>query len=86
MPGSLQLPQRFLHCLQAAVGLGGSGLRTGFPGDGDIILVEAIRGGCCQGLSQLEMFIGDKKQLKAQAQWRNHSNGILTMGTEEHKD
>lgn len=85
MPGSLQLPRVLLHCPRAAGGLEGSGLGTGLPGDRDMIYVDAVHGWQCQELSQLEMFIDDKKQPKAQAQWRNHSNGILTMGTEEHK-
>lgn len=86
VPRSLQHPQMLLHCPQAAVALEGSGLGTGLPGDRDIIYVEVVCGGQCQELSQLEMFVDDKKQPKAQAQWRNHSNGILMMGTEEHKD
>jgi len=78
MPGSLQLPQMFLHCPQAAMRLEESGLGARLPGDRDIIYVEAVHGGWCEELSELEMFIEDEKQPKAQAQWRNHSNGILT--------
>lgn len=86
MPGSLQLLQMLLHCPRGALGLEGSGLGTGLPGERDIIYVQVVCGGWCQELSQLEMFVDDKKQPKAQGQWRNHSNNVLTMGAEEHKD
>ena len=49
------------------MGLEGSGLGTGLREDRDIIYVEAVDGGQCQELSQLEMFIDDKNQPKAQA-------------------
>lgn len=86
MPGSLQLPRRLLYCPQAAVGLEGSGLGTGPPGTRAVIYVEAVHGVRCQELFHLEMLIDDENQPKAQAQRRNHSDGILMMGAEEHKD
>lgn len=54
------------------MGLEGPGLRTGLPGDRDIIYVEAVCGGWRQELSELEMFRDDKRQLMAM------SNVILT--------
>lgn len=68
------------------MGLEGSGLGTGLPGNRAVIYVEAVHGVRCQELLQLEMLIDDENQPKAQARWRNHSNSILVMGTEEHKD
>lgn len=73
-PGSLQLLQMLLHCPWAAVGLERSGLRTGLPGDRDIIYMEAVCEGWYQELAELEMLLGDKKQPKAQ---RNHSKSVL---------
>lgn len=61
----MRLPQMLFHCPQAAVGLEGPGLRTGLPGDRDIIYVEAVCGGWRQELSELEMFRDDKRQLMA---------------------
>lgn len=64
------------------MGLEGPGLRTGLPGDRDIIYVEAVCGGWRQELSELEMFRDDKRQLMAKSQ-QCYSH---VRGAEEHKD
>lgn len=58
----------FLKLPQAAVGLEGSGLRSGIPGDRDVLHIEVVCEGWCQEFSHLEMFMEDKKQPKALAQ------------------
>lgn len=61
IPGSVKLPRMLFHFPQSAVGLEGSGLRTGIPGIRDIIHIKVVCEGWCQELSHLEMFVEDKK-------------------------
>lgn len=66
-PWSLHLTQMLVHWPQADVGLKRSVLGDGVSGNTDAIYMEAAPEGLCQELSQLEMFMDDKKQPKDQA-------------------